>query len=112
MGISWEEFWNMNPRILKAIQMGYDEEIKRKDYLNWLSGQYTISAILVSLDTFMNGEKAKSEYMEKPILVQVEKEASMTEEERIELAMQKEILAMEAWIENDKRRGLPVQKIL
>lgn len=106
MGISWRDFWDMTPRIIKAHQKGQEESMKLEDKLNWLTGQYVMSAIATVLDNALNGRNAKTEYVEEPILPKVIENSRMTEEERLEIAMRKELLAMEQWIENDKRRGL------
>lgn len=106
MDISWCDFWKMTPRIIKAHQKGQEEKMKLHDRLNWVSGQYTVSAFATVLDNALNGRKAKSEYISEPILPKILENARMTEEERLEIAMQKELLAMQQWIENDKRRGL------
>lgn len=111
MGISWGEFWKMTPRIIKAHQKGQEERMKIQDKLNWVSGQYTISAFATVLDSAFNGKKAKSEYINEPILPKMIENARMTEEERLEIEMQKELLAMQQWIENDKKRGLEITHV-
>lgn len=106
MGISWCDFWEMTPRIIKAHQKGQEESMKLTDKLNWLNGQYVMSAISTVFDHALNGRQAKTEYIEQPILPKVIADSRLTEEERLEIAMGKELLAMQQWIENDKRRGL------
>lgn len=71
MGVSWNDFWKMNPRIIKAISNGYNEKLKRQDYMLWLNNQYTLSAVYTALDHLLNGKKAKSEYFKKPIMEEV-----------------------------------------
>lgn len=88
MGVSWDEFWRMNPRIIKAICRGYEQKIKQDDYLAWLSGQYTLSAVYVAVEHCLAGKKAKSKYIEKPIMQSVEQKRiesnplPLTEEEK------------------------------
>lgn len=82
-----------------------------QDCMTHASGQYTLSAVYVAIDHALNGKKAKSKYIEKPILAEVIEDSMLTQEEIDEREMRKEILAMEQWIANDKRRGLPETKI-
>lgn len=111
MGVSWNEFWNMNPRIISCLAHGYQEKLKQQDYMNWLSNQYTFSAVETAIEHMINGKRAKSEYIKEPLLMKFLEESQLTEEERLEIEMRKEILAMEQWIANDKARGLPETSI-
>lgn len=111
IGISWKEFWTMNPHIIKCLMKGHNEKIKEQDYLSWIFGQYTLSAVSVAVEHILNGKKAKSKYFEKPLLAEVIEDSMLTQEEIDERAMKKELLAMEQWIANDRRRGLPETKI-
>lgn len=90
---------------------GYGERIKQQDYMNWLSNQYTLSAVMVAIDKALNGKKSKAEYVKEPALSKFIDESELTEEEREKREMEREILAMERWISNDKARGLPETKI-
>lgn len=62
IGVSWDEFWRMNPRILSAIAEGYNQRVRNADYLNWINGQYTLAAVTVGVERNLAGRKAKSEY--------------------------------------------------
>lgn len=72
IGVSWHEFWKMNPRILKLLSKGHEEKKKEWDYMGWVLGQYTLSAVFTAIDHALSGKKAKSEYMGKPIFQQIE----------------------------------------
>lgn len=74
-------------------------------------GQYNLKAFSVVIDSVLNGRKSKSKYFEEPMLWKFLEESELTEEEREKRAMEREILAMEQWIANDKARGLPETKI-
>lgn len=74
-------------------------------------GQYNLKAFAVVADGILNGRKAKSKYFEEPMLWKFLDEAELTQEELDKRALEKEILAMEQWIANDKARGLPETKI-
>jgi len=79
-------------------------------------GQYNIQAFRVVMDEVMcglsgKGRKPKTKYFEEPKLWKFLDESELTDEEREKRAMEREILAMEQWIANDKARGLPETKI-
>lgn len=69
-------------------------------------------AMQVVLDRILNGKKARSKYFEEPMLWKFLDEEQLTEEEREKRDMEREILAMEQWIANDRARGLPETKII
>lgn len=94
----------MNPHIIKVIAKADKERIKREDYINWISGQYTLSAIVTAIDNVLRG---RAEYIEKPILWKIIEDSELTEEERERRDMLAEIRAMDKWIENDRKLGLP-----
>lgn len=102
----------MNPHIIRCIQKGYNEKLKQQDYLAWVFGNYTLSAVLVGTEHVLSGKQAKSKYIEKPVLKEALEDSLLTPEEIEEREMQKEIAAMEKWIENDRRIGLPETTLL
>lgn len=63
MGVTWEQFWKLNPRKLDSIFAGYKAKLKEDDYKNWLNGIYTQSAVFVSIDIALNGRKSKSKML-------------------------------------------------
>lgn len=86
IGVSWQEFWGMNPHIIKLLIKGHEEKIKEQDYMAWLSNQYTLSAVSVAVEHCLAGRKAKSKYIEKPIMQEIEEKQQenkpLTEEEK------------------------------
>jgi hypothetical protein len=74
IGVSWDEFWRMNPRILSAIAEGYNQRVRNADYLNWINGQYTLAAVTVGVERNLAGRKAKSEYPKNPFFEEIEKQ--------------------------------------
>lgn len=103
----------MNPRILASIKKGHEKALKERDYMNWINGQYQLSALVTALDGAMNGKKAKKEYFKKPIFELISEELKKGEKESDEeFEMRREIAKMEKWIANDRKRGLPETKIL
>lgn len=69
MGVSWDEFWHMNPRILGAISDGYARKIKNeyeeKNIIAHLQGVYFADAIMSTVGNalFKGG---KHSYPKKP----------------------------------------------
>lgn len=74
IGVSWDEFWRMNPRILSAIAEGYNQRVRNADYMNWINGQYTLAAVTVGVERNLAGRKAKSEYPQNPFFEEIEKQ--------------------------------------
>lgn len=76
----------MNPHIIKLLLKGHEEKIKEQDYLAWLFNQYTMSAVSVAVEHCLAGKKAKSKYIEKPIMQKIEEKQEenrqLTEEEK------------------------------
>ena len=86
IGVTWQEFWGMNPRIIKCIAKGHKEKIKEQDTLmhTWW-GTYGLSALTVAVEHCLHGKKAKSEYIKKPIMADYEKtkeNVQITEDEK------------------------------
>lgn len=65
-----EQFWNSNPRIIKVWEQAYKNEQNRMNELiyAWV-GNYGLSALCMAIDHVLNGKKAKSKYIEKPIRI-------------------------------------------
>lgn len=74
IGVSWDEFWRMNPRILYAIAEGYNQRVRNEDYMNWINGQYMLSAVIVGVERNLAGRKSKSEYPKNPFFEEIEKQ--------------------------------------
>ena len=99
MGVSWKDFWEMNPKIIKCIADGYKEKIKQKDYLNWIMGQYNLKAFSVVLDQVlagMNRRKSKAKYFESPILEMAEKNNEPLSEKELQLQRELFVAKLEA----------------
>lgn len=59
------------PKELEPFENAYIKKIKEKDYFAWLFNQYTLSAVSVAVEHCLAGNKAKSEYIKKPMLSDV-----------------------------------------
>lgn len=107
MGVSWHEFWSMNPHIIKLLIKGHEEKIKEQDYLAWLFNQYTLSAVSVAVEHCLAGRKAKSMYIEKPIMQEIKEENNGYRERKEEVA----VFEMKQRINILKKKGLPESPI-
>lgn len=79
--IDWSSPADMEP-YLKA----HREKLKEEDYLAWLANHYTLSAVSVAVEHCIAGRKAKSKYIEKPLMQEIEEKQQenkpLTEEEK------------------------------
>lgn len=84
IGISWNDFWRLNPRIVKLIVKGYREEeeqkLREKNLIAHLQGKYFAEAILSTVCNMLSSKSSKKyEYPEKPYDL-YNKEQDLTEE--------------------------------
>lgn len=95
----------MNPHIINLLMKGHQEKIKEHDYLMWLFGQYTLSAVSVAVEHNLAGRKARSKYIEKPLLQSVleEKTKNPYKESQEEIA----VFEMKQRIKALRAQGLP-----
>lgn len=101
----------MNPRIISCLYEGYKQKIKQEDYLAWVNGRYTMSAVATAVEHCLNGRKAKSEYIKEPLFLKNFEDYGLTEEEIYERELKKALLAEEQWIRVSKEKGLPETSI-
>lgn len=81
-GLSVDDIDWSSPADMEPYLKAHKEELKEKDYLAWLQGQYTLSAVSVAVEHCLAGRKAKSKYIKKPLLQELEeRNEPMTEEE-------------------------------
>ncbi len=105
IGLSYDVFWKITPHELKIMFDAYKEQQKQKNYMMWLDGQYTMSALAATVGNIFRKKGTKpTEYMEKPIPI-FEEQRELTEEEKI-TEEQKLLLAlktMQSAFEMNKR---------
>ena len=93
MGISWEEFWSLNPRIIKLYAEGQKEKVKEIDYFLWLMGRYSFDAQMAALAHFgagLAGKQSQAVYRETPYLQKVD-EYGLKKDSISEDAKQREV---------------------
>ena len=83
LGVSYDVFWHLNPTKLKPFQEACRIKQENRDAEMWaFCGNYVLSAVLTAVDACLNGRKASSKYIEKPLLKdRVDEGKEMTEEE-------------------------------
>ncbi len=84
MGVTWNDFWNMNPHVIKVISLGYREKQKERDREMWSwFGSYGISAMAFAIEHCFSN-KPKTCYIDKPITEGkfTEAQRKLTEEEK------------------------------
>lgn len=102
LGMSEEQFWHSNPRIIKVWEQAYKDEMNAKNRMEHIYGRYTLSAMITAVDHCLNGRKAKSEYLDEPIRL-----FPKTEEEKAidaEIELQKFIAWGNSMISNSKSK--------
>ena len=86
IGISYFDFWHMNPAILKAHVDAFIEKRKIMDEQMWVMGHYIMSALdaTVCNNVLWRGKNGKpAKYIEKPIMQTVNNNNKvLTEEEK------------------------------
>ena len=74
MGVSWEEFWTLNPHIINLMIKGHQEKLKELDYLLWLNGKYSMEAEMVALEHFgagLSGKTSQAKYLKSPLMKEI-----------------------------------------
>ena len=108
IGVPYETFMHLVPNELRSFYKSYKQKQRIRDEEAWLQwGNYGISALIVAIDTFINGKQAKAEYKKEPLLSKAYENEGLTEEEIMEKELQKAINAEEQWIIASKNKGLP-----
>lgn len=81
-GLSVDDIDWSSPADMKPYLKAHNEELKEKDYLSWLQGQYMLSAVSVAIEHCLAGRRAKTKYIKKPLLQEIEENNKpMTEDE-------------------------------
>ena len=89
IGVDYNVFWSLNPRLLKPFVKAYELKRKMEDEKMWMMGMYVENAVFVAVEHNLAGRKAKNKYMEKPLLQDIksdnsEKPKEMSHEEKMQ----------------------------
>ena len=83
MGVSYEEFWTLNPRKMKAYERAFRIRRKHEDANMWIMGAYVTEALGVVIGNSF-GKGRKLEYRKQPFSEDIVDYSNLTEEEKIE----------------------------
>jgi hypothetical protein len=113
LGISWEDFWHMNPRIIQAIADGYAE--KKKDDMQiencvaYLQGRYFMDALMATVGNMFKRRGQKPyQYPESPYDLDEQKSNGELTEEEIEKQRERfaaKLTRMEANFKAGQKQG-------
>ncbi len=96
------------PKDLYPYDKAHELQLKEQDELQHMWwGNYGISALIVAIDSCLNGESAKSEYIKSPIMAKMLEEEYMTEKEKEEREINKAIEIEKQWMARSMNKGLP-----
>ena len=82
-------------------------DTKQKDEMMWFMGVYVQSAVSVAIERNLAGKKAKSKYLEKPIMQDIEDNTGLTQEEIDERELRKMLFAEQQWQVMHNMSNLP-----
>lgn len=68
IGISEDQFWRSNPKILEPYVIAHEIRVKEQDALHHNLGKYYYVATVVALDKMFNGKKATTDYPDIPFM--------------------------------------------
>ena len=92
IGVSKEEFENITPHEFELMIEAYKEQQKHANYMMWVNGIYTMSALQASVgNMFKKKGTDPIKYIEEPLPV-FEERKELTEEEK--LSEEKKLLLM------------------
>lgn len=112
IGVSYDEFWRMNPHILKSFEESHRLKTIEQDNLMWTWwGNYGLSAVSVAVERVLAGRKAQLTYIDKPLLQNTIKnsKAELTEEEKqreVDLFFKRENARRLRWQRNKRRQEI------
>lgn len=85
IGISYEQFWHLNPRKLKPFEKAYKLRQKQIDGQMWMMGRYVLEAFNVVMANSFGKKGTHVQYREKPFMAELDTETKeMSEAEKIE----------------------------
>lgn len=96
LGVTYKEFWDLNPRIINVMVDAYNEskknEIRTANMLYHLEGMYFVDALLCTVGNMFKGKGQQSfDYPKEPYTLDLEYEEGldMADEENVKIARQR-----------------------
>ena len=110
IGISYKDFWHMNPRRIRAFGEAHKKKTQILDEYMWQMGWYNKEAFQVVMAHFgagLSGKKSDAEYIKKPLLQENPngKGTELTEEEKqreVDLFFKRENIRRLNWQRNKR----------
>ena len=90
LGITYDEFWRMNPRLLDIYGKVYRDKLEDKDREMWILGSYFRDALISTVGNMFKSkgsktiEYPKTPYMQSEEFKRLNNNQELTEEEKIE----------------------------
>ena len=81
----YETFWHLTPKKLDAFYEAYRIKKDADDEKMWLMGLYIQSAVGTAVEHCLAGRKAKSKYVDKPLLKDIAEKNRVLSEEELQL---------------------------
>lgn len=94
------------PKDLEPYDKAYRYKLKLQDEQMWQLGIYINNAVTVAVEHCLAGKKAKSKYLEKPLMDKVFEYEGLTQQEIDEIEIQKLIANEKKWQSASKQKGL------
>lgn len=83
IGIPYDTFWSITPHELDIMFEAYKEKQKHLNYMMWVNGMYTMSALSATVGNMFKKKGAEpNKYLEEPLPV-FEERRELTEEEKV-----------------------------
>lgn len=82
-GLSVDDIDWSSPADMKPYLKAHKEELKECDYMSWIQGQYTLSAVMNAIERSF-AKHARGKYVEKPILELTEEQEYAKKNDRPE----------------------------
>ena len=96
------------PKDLYPYDKAHELQLKEQDELQHIWwGNYGISALIVAIDSCLNGKSAKSEYIKSPIMAKMFEEEYIAEKETEDQEIKKAIEIEKQWMARSMNKGLP-----
>lgn len=102
IGIDYDSFWLMTPRVLDIHIQGFERRRREIDRQQYYQGAYFYEAISTALYNVLRNKKPAKDYRDRPFM-----EPPETDEERMDREIRQAILNEELWIADAHKKGLP-----
>lgn len=86
IGVSYNDFWHITPRILKAFEDSHKKKMELLDEQMWQMGIYIQSAVGTAIEHNF-AKNAKSKYITKPLMYKEEKNENTNKESQEQVAV-------------------------